>query len=75
MLLTLYFIIGLLAYIVKHLGQTKERKTALAMGFVTVMIKSQKTLRMTMLRRWGCGGPGLRGGGLAINTRFARICN
>ena len=33
------------------------------MGFVIVMIKSPKTLRMTMLRRWGCGGPGLRGGG------------
>ena len=45
-----------------------------------VMMKSLKTLRMTMLRRRGCGGPCLsqgkgrgRPGKLAINTPFARF--
>ena len=37
-------------WILKHLGQTKERKTALAMGLRIVITKSLKTLRMTRLR-------------------------
>ena len=32
------------------MGQTKERKTALAMGLRIVITKSLKTLRMTRLR-------------------------
>ena len=45
------------------MGKTKERKAELRMGLGIVMMKSLKTLRrMTMLRRWGCGGPGLSWG-------------
>ena len=35
----------------KHLGQTKKRKTTLEMGLGIVMTKSLKTLMMTRLRR------------------------
>ena len=64
----------------KHLGQTKEKKTEFIMDLGKVLMKSLKTLRMTMLRRLGCfwhvlsrgkGGEG----GPAINTPFARFCN
>ena len=64
----------------KHLGQTKEKKTELIMDLGKVLMKSLKTLRMTMLRRLGCfwhvlsRGEGGRGG-LAINTPFTRFCN
>ena len=54
MSLTLYFIIKSLAYIVKHLGQAKERKTVLTMVFGIVVTKSLKALRMTRLRKLGC---------------------
>ena len=44
----MYFIIGWLAYIVKHLGQTnlKERKRVFTMGLGIVMMKRLKTLRV-----------------------------
>ena len=62
----------------KHLGQTKERKTVLTMGLGIVMTKSLKTLRITRLRRpvllQALPEPG-RGGELAINTPFAIFSN
>ena len=59
------------------MGQTKERKTALAMGLRTVITKSLRTLKMTRLRRRVLlrARPEMGGGGegLAINTSFARF--
>ena len=69
--------IGWLAYIVKHLGQTKERKTALTIGFGIVMMKSLETLRMHyQARRLGCSWPGLKlgpeqGGGRGASNKYS----
>ena len=41
--------VGWHTWIMKLLGQTKERKTTLTMGLGIVMTKSLKTLRMTTL--------------------------
>ena len=49
--------------ILKNLGQTKEKKTALTVGLGLVMKQSLRTLRTTRLRR------------LAMNTPFARFSN
>ena len=71
-----------MAYIVKHLGQTKERKDCTYYRFGIEIIKSLEVFRKTRLRRHGCCRPCLslrsspiRRGGLAINTPFARFCN
>ena len=49
----MFFIIGWLVYVVKHLGKIKERKIAHSIGLGIVMMKSLKMLRMTRLRRQG----------------------
>ena len=66
---------------VKHLGQTRERKSALTMSLRIVTTKSVKTLRMNRLRRRVLLRAQSRGGAskntpLArfLKSCFARIC-